>query len=257
MVNHWKGQGLLNQGMQIDRARGQHQGLNLGVLWLRLKEKFMAQKNAFVLSGFKLSRFLEGFGSFLGPIFRPLERGLGKVFLFAILLLSTSCAYRWGENQRSLPGGYRQIFVPIFKNSSMEPGVEIAFTNFFIQEIERAQVARVVERERAEVVLEGEITEVTSSGEQITNEKTILGFSQARQYLLNVVVRVQLKRLSDGKTLHSGTYSRQRTYKAPSLTQAGLNSMNPLYNRSAQHQNIETMAKILMAEAHDRLTDNF
>ena len=177
--------------------------------------------------------------------------------ILAFFALS-GCAYRWGNANRGIPGGYRQVHIPIFKNSSMEPSVEVPFTNFLIQEFERTKVARVVDRNQAEVLVEGELTDVAISGEKIRTEGgQSTGFSQAQQYLITVNVRITLKRMSDQKVLSMTNYSRQRTYLAPVITQTGLTTMNPLYNQSAKRQNIEVIAKALMTEVHDRITDNF
>lgn len=42
------------------------------------------------------------------------------------MLLLASCAYRLGSPDRGLPGGYRQVYIPMFKNMSQEPGIEVA-----------------------------------------------------------------------------------------------------------------------------------
>ena len=56
------------------------------------------------------------------------------------LVILAGCAYHAGSGDRQIPGGYRSIAVPVFKNQTNEPGIEAYFTNAMIVEIERARV---------------------------------------------------------------------------------------------------------------------
>lgn len=168
----------------------------------------------------------------------------------------SSCAYRLGSPDRSLPGGYRQVFIPIFKNKSMEPSVEVAFTNNLIQEFERAKIGRIVDSNQAEVIAEGTIESITYRASGITaNPNTQANL--AAQYQILVVANLTLRRSSDKSILWQGTFNGERTYVAPQVTATGINTVNPLYNLSARRQNIEVVAASMMAEAHDRITENF
>lgn len=179
---------------------------------------------------------------------------LASVFGSCLLV---SCAYRWGNVSRGIPGGYKQVHIPLFKNFSMEPGVEVMFTSAIIKEFERAKVAKITDLTQAEVILEGEILDVTFAGENRSKEGQTLGYSVSQQYLVSSNVRLTLRRVSDRKVLSTSTWGRQRTYLAPRVTQPGLSTFNPLYNQSARRQNLEVIAKALMTDAHDRMTDNF
>jgi hypothetical protein len=184
------------------------------------------------------------------------------VFLILSLTLSSGCAYRLGSPDRSLPGGYHQIFIPIFKNKSQEPGIEVAFTNALIQEFERAKIGRVTDSKQAEVVVEGVIESVTynKSGNDrgADNDSTLpTGTVLATAYQIVITAQITLRRNSDKSVLWSGNFSGERTYTAPQVTTAGVNTVNPLYNLSARRQNIERKALEMMSEAHDRITENF
>lgn len=181
------------------------------------------------------------------------------VSLLAVLTLS-SCAYRAGAPDRILPGGYKQISIPIFKNLSQEPGIEVAFTNAMIQEFSRSKSARVVEPIFAEAQLIGEILSVhyRPSGEAVSTPPLPLGTVLASSYNITIDVKVTLRRRSDGAELIPPTiFSRQQPYTAPQVKQAGVNTVNPLYNLSSRRQNIDLMASDMMAEAHDRMSENF
>jgi len=185
-----------------------------------------------------------------------------SVFLILSMVLSSGCAYRLGSPDRSLPGGYHQVFIPIFKNKSQEPGIEVAFTNALIQEFERAKIGRVTDAKQAEVIVEGVIESVTynksgadrgADGDPSLPRGTVL----ATAYQILITAKITLKRSSDKYVLWSGGFSGERTYSAPQVTTAGVNTVNPLYNLSARRQNIERKALEMMSEAHDRITENF
>ena len=177
--------------------------------------------------------------------------------------VGTSCAYRMGSGERSIPGGYKQVSVPVFKNKTQETGIEVGFTKSLINEFQRSRIARVVEKPLSEVSVVGSIDSVfyqpgakrvagDSASPYLPNGTVI-----ASEYRILLTVTVKVVRQADGIELWSGTFAGERTYVAPQVTLAGVNSVNPLYNLSARRQNIEKMANDLMEEAHDRITENF
>ena len=169
----------------------------------------------------------------------------------------TACTYRLGSPDRSLPGGYRQVYVPIFKNLSQETGIEVDFTNSLIQEFERAKIGRVTDSNQAEVVAEGLIESVTYAASGLNSTAQITGAVLATQYQILITARVTLRRQSDKSVLWSGTFNGEKAYYSPQIIAAGINTANPLYNLSARRQNIQIMASEMMTEAHDRITENF
>lgn len=168
------------------------------------------------------------------------------------------CAYRLGAPDRGLPGGYKQVTVPVFKNWTMEPGLEVYFTNAFIQEIERSRIARLVTESEAEVVALGEIQSVQySPGGKREGGSLPTGAVLAAEYRILITAKLKLLKKADKSLLWEGVFKGERTYVAPQVTAAGVNTVNPLYNLSARRQNIEVIAGELMAEAHTSMTENF
>ncbi len=181
-----------------------------------------------------------------------------KMFLSASAFFLVHCAsYQWGKVSRGVPGDYHQVHVPIFKNYSMEPGVEVEFTNALVEEFERGHIASIKDPSQAEVIVEGEITSVNYSPYSLDTTGPTRGFLMAGGYSITVNVKIRLKRAADGVVLIEQDYSQGRNYTAPKVKTVGLNSANSLYNLSARRQNIQVMAKAMMADVHDRLTDNF
>lgn len=180
------------------------------------------------------------------------------IILFLNLFLS-ACAYRQGVPERVIPGGYKWVRVPIFKNLSQEPGIEVNFTNTMIDEIQKSRVAHVVDD--ADIVVEGIIEDVnyTPTAKRTGEETALLprGTVQATEYRIVVLMRVSILRNSDHNVLWSGQFNGERTYTAPQIASAIVNSANPLYNLSARRSNIKEIANDLVAEAFDRMTENF
>ena len=145
----------------------------------------------------------------------------------------------------------------------METGIEVAFSNSLIQEFQRSKIVKIVDKNLSEVLIEGKIDSVDyqpesrkASGEA-SSPFLPNGTVIATQYRILVRATVRIIRQADGLELWTGAFVGERTYAAPQVTLAGVNSVNPLYNLSARRQNIDVMASDMMAEAHDRMTENF
>lgn len=163
----------------------------------------------------------------------------------------------------------------MFKNLSQEVGIEVYYTNSLIQEFERSKIARVVDPNLAEAVVEGEISSVTytPSGQNqgattppgpqsptVNNNNSVVlptGTVLAAQYQILVTVKITVKRNSDKSVLWTGSFTGERTYIAPQVLNAVINTVNPLYNLSARRQNIQALSGEMMQEAHNRITENF
>jgi len=198
---------------------------------------------------------------------RVLRSMLALCFLAISLVGLSGCAYSMGVGDRRLPEGYTLVSIPVFRNSTQEVGVEVPFTNAIIRELERSQIAKVVSKSDAQVVLEGNIQKIQYDvANQITcdaapgqscpipiPQKTVLN----TEYRITVETKLELRRVSDNRVLWSEQFTNQKSYLAPKIGIEGLNSANALYNHSARQENLSSMAVDLMAEAHGRLTENF
>jgi len=187
--------------------------------------------------------------------------------LLSVLLLFTTalpaCAYRYGLSHRALPGGYTQIAIPVFTNVTPDVGIEMYFTNALIRRFARSQVARVTDKELAPVVLEGTIRKIeVQPGPAKTNapgqlptlpDNAVLTTS----YRLVMTAKLILRRKSDDKTMWEGYFTNETEYFAPQVGTPIVNSANATYNQSARQQKIASLAEEMMAEAHDRMTENF
>ncbi len=211
------------------------------------------------------------------------SRHLWRVFISLVVFATTGCAYHYGIADRALPGGYRMVAVPVFKNSTPEVGIEVPFTNAMIRELQRTRVGQLADKNSAQVTLEGTIDSVQyletvqvvpqpvstsgqSSGPAVGNvllpqpqsqPSIVNGEVLNSQYRILLQATLRLRRNSDQKIIWSGTFNNERSYLAPQIGVPGLETADALYNQSAHWQNIEQMATDLMAEAHDQMTENF
>jgi hypothetical protein len=177
------------------------------------------------------------------------------VFVFALLavmaVLSSCSGYHIGDSDRQIPGGYRTVAIPVFKNKTMEAGIETYFTNALVREFD------------AQTTLEGSIDSV---GYVVTTQ-VINGQSGGEfllpnmllntEYRILLLATLRLRRNSDQKVLWEGAFNGERSYLAPQIGLEGVNSADAVYNQSARYQNIEAMATDLMNEAHNRISENF
>lgn len=190
-------------------------------------------------------------------------RTLPHFILILPLMLTTACAYQFGLSSRALPGGYTQVAVPVFRNDTQEVGLETVFTNSLIRRLSRSQVARVIEKDASPLVLEGAIRQLTvNMGAMVSNkDKQMPSLPDVAvlttEYRLRVTADIKLRRKSDEKIVWTGSFTNERVYQAPRIGTAVVNSANATYNQSVRTRTLALIADDLMAEAHDRMTENF
>jgi len=187
------------------------------------------------------------------------------VLLFLSLLSGaiSSCAYRFGSPERRIPGGYHLLAVPVFSNKTQEVTIETFFTHSMIMEVEKSSLAQVTPKEESQAILIGEITKIEYIlGTEITPstkgfENLPKGTVLSKEYRIIAEANIKLVRSSDKAVLWEGNVEGEKRYPAPVITKEVLNTANPLYNQSAKIQNIQAMAQDMMAEAYERMTENF
>lgn len=190
---------------------------------------------------------------------------MAKALVFATFFISNlfnfACAYRFGFSERSLPGGYTQVAIPVFKNMSQEVGVEIPFTNALINRFGRSQVARVSDKDSSPLTLEGTIRDIRIQSSALQTNTQLTGLPNdavlATEYRIVVVTDLILRRKSDEKIVWQGNFSTEKVYPAPRIGTPVINSANATYNQSVRMQTISLVAEEMMSEAHDRITENF
>lgn len=193
-----------------------------------------------------------------------------KVFwAWAVMSLTlASCAYKLGYGYKELPRGIKTLHVPVFKNDTMEVGPEVSFTNQLVQELKRAQVAKILGSKQAEGLLEGRIIRITRQqktyeskdiGEVKTTGMVNLpeGAYVATEFLLKIKLELLLKRSDTKQVVWKQWFEDERVYSTARLALEGINTSNPNYTDSEDERVINELAAIMMEEAVDRLTESF
>jgi hypothetical protein len=216
-----------------------------------------------------------------------------RIFIFSLIVVMGCATYHFGKGARALPGGYDRVSVPMFVNKTQEVGIEPYFTEALRTEFERSKAAHVTSQVDAQLVIEGTIISVAYTPTiQINSQSTGLisptghqfygpppGPTAApvlqpntlpytavlnTQYQVVVTVRMNARKNSDHSILWTSDFTSQRQYLAPLLGlpalangTPGINTAAPLYNQSSRVETIRLLARDMMSEAHDRITENF
>jgi hypothetical protein len=132
-----------------------------------------------------------------------------------IVLLLSGCGYNQGGGSG---GGYqwsslyrqdvRTVAVPIFTTTSFERGVEFNLSEAVVKQLEASTPYKVVPRERADTILEGQITDVLVSTLSTDPDSAI-----PQEQMLGVTIDFTWKDLRTGRILvqrrgfeHTATY---------------------------------------------------
>lgn len=187
--------------------------------------------------------------------------------LFGLLVVS-SCGYQVGYGSRSLPGGVKSVYIPIFENETYQTGAEVQFTNALIAELHDSKIARITPGPKsAEATLKGRVIRVDfqkaniDSRRRDEDDKTSgirnlpRGTVITTEYLARVTLEVQM--FKDGKLIWKQWLRDERLYDAPQLGLEGINTANANYNRTAREAVIKDLARVMMHELYGRMVETF
>jgi outer membrane lipopolysaccharide assembly protein LptE/RlpB len=80
-----------------------------------------------------------------------------KALSIFLLILVSGCGYHLVGKDTHLPPGVTSVAIPTLVNQTLEPGIEIVFTQAFLQEFIKDKRVKVVDRKEADSILEGVI----------------------------------------------------------------------------------------------------
>jgi outer membrane lipopolysaccharide assembly protein LptE/RlpB len=80
-----------------------------------------------------------------------------KLLSIFLLILVSGCGYHLAGKDTHLPPGVTSVAIPTLVNQTLEPGIEIVFTQAFLQEFIKDKRVKVVDRKEADSILEGVI----------------------------------------------------------------------------------------------------
>ena len=195
-----------------------------------------------------------------------------RVILILFLFSLSHCGYNWGHETRELPGGHKTVYVEMFKNQTKELGLESQFQKALANELQRSGFAIVTNRNQAEVIIKGDVlaasvmgtaSESSFKSRDFSNSDPTLRTTRNFQapffitYNLKMMANVRAIRSRDKQLIWQSTLSGSQTFQSARLRAEGLRSSNVLYNEARKKETIKLVAKEMMSDAFDRLTENF
>jgi outer membrane lipopolysaccharide assembly protein LptE/RlpB len=165
------------------------------------------------------------------------------VLTCASILLLCGCGYQLVGKETHIPPGVTSIAIPTFVNATLEPGLEIPFTQAFRREFIFDRRIKVVDSKEADSILTG----VIKSFNSITSVAyDAAGF--ATEYQATAVVDLVLKRRSGEILWIENNLSDIQWYRA---------SSSGVVNEANKNNAAEQIAETLGERARDRFFYNF
>jgi outer membrane lipopolysaccharide assembly protein LptE/RlpB len=103
------------------------------------------------------------------------------------MVLIAGCGYQMVGKETHVVPGLNSIAIPTFKNQTFEPGIEIPFTQAFLNTFIQDRRVKVVSRAEADCILEGAVRSFTASSVAYSTS----GF--VAEYAITVMVDLTLK----------------------------------------------------------------
>lgn len=127
-------------------------------------------------------------------------------FLGALLFCVSGCAgYHVGPVKPTAMRGVRTLFVPSFKNNTLEPRMEVLVANALIRQLQQDGTYKITNEQDADAILEGSIERIDRSPARgVRNDArlgTIADFYQTSEFILNLALNVKVVEKKSGKTL--------------------------------------------------------
>jgi hypothetical protein len=152
-----------------------------------------------------------------------------------------ACGYRMAGKETHVPPGLSSIAIPTFKNNTFEPGIEIPFTQAFLNEFIQDRRMKVVSRAEADAILDGVVTYFTAASGGYDRSGFVL------QYVTTIVVDLSLRDRA-GKVLWHEGVSETQWFRA---------SSSGVTNEAAKQIAIQKTAGFMAERIRNRFFYNF
>jgi len=126
------------------------------------------------------------------------------------MVLLWGCGYKMVGKETHLPPGVSSIAIPTFTSKTLEPGVEVPFTQAFLKEFIRDRRVKVVDRAEADSILEGIIK--SFSIYSVSYDRS----GYALEYRVNIVIDLTLKKRNGDIIWREKDFLETLTYHASS-----------------------------------------
>ncbi len=167
---------------------------------------------------------------------------LKYISIFLISVSIYSCGYKLSGKTTNIPSGISSIAIPTFINKTFEPGIEIPFTRAFLKEFIEDRRVRVVDRNRADSILEGVIKSFELSSVSYDRSGFVM------EYQTTIVMDIRLRKRTGETIWNEENLSETRWYRT---------SSNILTSETNKAIAIEQTAKYLAEKIRNRFFYNF
>jgi outer membrane lipopolysaccharide assembly protein LptE/RlpB len=153
-----------------------------------------------------------------------------------------ACGYKMAGKETHVPAGLSSIAIPTLKNKTFEPGIEIPFTQAFLNEFIQDKRVKVVSRAEADAILEGVVTDFTAWGVAYDKSGFVL------QYMTSIVVNFTLKDRTGKVLWEEKGWTENQWFRA---------SSTGVTNEAAKQVAIQRTAGFMAERIRDRFFYNF
>jgi hypothetical protein len=125
-----------------------------------------------------------------------------KLLLPVVALILGGCAgYHVGPIQPKFMAGIKTIAVPSFKNDTLIPRLEVLTADIVIRQIQQDGTYQVVDRDRADAVLEGKVVSITRSSLRSLRENVLT----TTEFRITVNIKFKVVKRDTGADIESRT----------------------------------------------------
>jgi outer membrane lipopolysaccharide assembly protein LptE/RlpB len=153
-----------------------------------------------------------------------------------------ACGYQMVGKETHVPPGLNSIAVPTFKNRTYEPGIEVPFTQAFLNEFILDRRVKVVSRAQADSLLEGSITNFRMRS--VSYDQS----GRALEYQTSVVLDFTLKDRTGKVLWEEKNFSETQWFRA---------SSNVLTNEANKNVAIQQIGRLVADRLRNRFFQNF
>ena len=165
-----------------------------------------------------------------------------KVLLVLGMMLFGGCGYQMVGKETHVPPGLNSVAVPTFSNQTLEPGIEVPFTQGFLREFINDRRVRVVNRREADSILEGVIKDFQIYS--VSYDRSGI----ALEYQTTVVIDLTLKKQSGEILWKEQNFSETRWYRT---------STSVLTSESNKVAAIQQIGRFMAERIRNRFFSNF
>ena len=134
-------------------------------------------------------------------------RTCSRLLSIACVTLLLGCGYQMVGKETHVPPGLTSVSIPTFLNKTLEPGVEVPFTQGFLREFINDRRVNVVDRRKADSVLEGVIKSLSIYSVSYDESGIAL------EYQTTVVIDLKLKKTTGEVLWQEENLSETRWYR--------------------------------------------